>query len=500
MRPHGSLFIGILLVVVAISACSETGDDVECHDGKCDDGDTCGDERYGNGVCDTSLDCATPDIDCFRTFQSDEEAMAWYIKWERAMTGESGTTPRSILSPEDPRFPAARKTLDRIWEAFRASRPVASLADARPALVLLEFSSPNAFVVPDLDLQHAAFAVMLHTGFLTTAHSEEALSGVLAHELQHVVGLHVLPGTNERVQTFYVAHEDSEPIGRLQEDDADVRAAGAPWIAAAAEVGRSSSSTFGGMPLSGALFNILVRAIDYGLRTNPSACERSSDFFNSFESGVKFATDPLSGEIWPAPYFSDDVANLYTSLRDECLAGVTTGFVEFVAELTGFTVEDVHAWLTDEDRALVSNVHVIDAIVRLGEDRRAKMRAIEAAFAHDVGRPWTALRYFSTEEDADDVSVSVMRTAGLDPTGLVSALEGSFDGHLGACRKIIDEGGVPAYGADLVDAHHAPCFRIYHTEAYAGESLNRAHVVPSPSVVASTRSRFPPRLADLVMH
>jgi len=137
-----------------------------------------------------------------------------------------------------------------------------------------------------------------------------------------------------------------------------------------------------------------------------------------------------------------------------------------------------------EDKALVTGKHVIDAIRVLGEDRRAKMRAIEAKFVRDTGRPWSALRYFSTEEDADNTSVPVLRGAGLEPTGLGDFLGAFLGATEAACRQVIASDNVPPYGTDLVDDHHGTCWRVYNIDAYAKHTAKRAHVRSAAPVAA----------------
>jgi hypothetical protein len=137
----------------------------------------------------------------------------------------------------------------------------------------------------------------------------------------------------------------------------------------------------------------------------------------------------------------------------------------------------------------------------LGEDRRAKLRAIEADFARQTGAPWTAVRYFSTEEDADDTSVPVLRNAGLEPTGLGDFLANVLPADQQAkCRALIDGGKVPPYGADLVDDHHGTCWRVYHIGAYAKHTDKAAMTARLPVDAPAPKRLLPPTLRDVVMY
>src|SRR6185369_10275675 len=112
------------------------------------------------------------------------------------------------------------------------------------------------------------------------------------------------------------------------------------------------------------------------------------------------------------------------------------------------------------DVALIKGIHAIAGIANLTADRRTKLRATEGAFEQLTGAPWTSLRYFSFEEDADDTTVPVLRAAGYKPSANADFLIGAgLPGQAGAtCAAQIDAGQVPHYGVDLADPHHATCW------------------------------------------
>jgi len=130
------------------------------------------------------------------------------------------------------------------------------------------------------------------------------------------------------------------------------------------------------------------------------------------------------------------------------------------------------------------------------------MRGIEAAFQQQVGVPFQQLRYFSYEEDADDVSVPVMRASGMSPTSLADFFLGAGleQSDAVACAAQIAAGQVPHYGVDLADAHHSVCWRVYHVHAVAAWTprvLDRA--AASTPVIRGYRIQLPPSVTDLIM-
>ncbi len=509
MTSRSLLLVLASCVLASCTAFPDEGGD----DGGDDGGDpppvdqTCRDARYADGVCNLPLDCAVPDIDCFRTFERDADAATWFTGFEEVLASEAGRAPRAIVPEADPRFQKARALLDRGWEAFRRLRPVGRMARLRPALVLLDDPEINAFVAPDLDQQSLAFSVQVLTGALAAGADDDALLGLMMHELQHALGLHLIGDTRERLKAFYVARDGREPIGADQRDDAALRAIAEPWIAAATAVSYHSAAELGGLPLGGDLDQMLGAIVRLGKQVNPRGCQRSVDLLNAVRGELGAAVDPLDNalKIDLRPLAARIEATL-RALRDECFAGLTESYAEVVAELTGQTAAQVEASLSPRDRMLVADKHVVDALAALASDRRATMRMAEAAFTAKTGQPWSALRYFSFEEDADDVSVEVLRGAQFDPAGGGEFLRLIIpEGARGRCDAKLAAGEVPAYGVDLTDQHHALCWRVDHVRTLA-DLPTRARHTPAASTTTLERRGdlparlLPPRLADQLAH
>ncbi|MBX3160467.1 MAG: hypothetical protein KF773_31165 [Deltaproteobacteria bacterium] len=485
------------LLAITLAACTAGDDDLDCAEGRCDQ--TCSDPRYGDGTCDPSLPCAVPDIDCFRTFADDAAGAAWFAELEGRIAANEGRAARRVVPEGDPRFAPVRELLDRGWEAMRTNRPVGRLARERPALVIVEDETVNAFVMPeDLDQQRASFAVMVHTGTLAIPTTDDANLGLMMHELQHAVGLHVVASVKEGMALYYLADEGYEPIGREQRDDPGVREAASLWRARASEIGHLVNAELRGLPMGGDLQVVLRRVVQAGAQANPNACANARALLTSIAVDIDTATDPISGAVALGASFGPRVTAALAALRTECVPSAPS-FVEVVAELGGTTPQQIEAQLGAEDRALIGNKHIVDAIAALTEDRRAKMRAVEAAVPEVLGRPWTAIRYFSEEEDADDTSVPVLRAAGLDPAGLGTFLADVLldPPASAACKDLLRAGAIPAYGVNLDDTHHGTCWRVHHIDqlAAAGRARPRKRIQVHAPVEVPRLPRLPHPIA-----
>jgi hypothetical protein len=501
-----------LLLLLSTLACACTADSTSeagCFDGKCDGQDTgaCSDARYGDGVCQTDLSCAIPDIDCFETFTSDASAQQWFnTNIEIPLAAEESRAPRSYLPESDPRFIKVRALLDRGWEAFRANRPVGQLREARPALVMLDDPGINAFVAPDIQRQLSAFSVQVQTGLLTSNLSDEAMLGVMMHELQHAVGLHLIKDTKQTIKRYYVSPPGDERIGRVQPNNEGAQKLASEWLEASGQVGSFSTAALGGMPTSGELAQVFHQVVAQANQQNPAGCAHTLALYNQLSTDLTKSIDTLSGALLGDPnVILARTTEVLAAAQNECMASWQQDLIAVIAAMSNQSYEAVEQAMPPSDVALVKGQHVITGIANLTIDRRTRMRGDEAAFQQLTGSPWTSLRFFSHEEDADDVSVPVMRGAGLSPTSLADFLLGA--GLLGEaeqpCRSMIAAAAVPAYGVDLTDAHHATCWRAYHIGAVAAWSNREAEraMAGTPVLPPSLyHLPLPARVADAIAY
>jgi hypothetical protein len=84
-----------------------------------------------------------------------------------------------------------------------------------------------------------------------------------------------------------------------------------------------------------------------------------------------------------------------------------------------------------------------------------------------LGIDVSTLRYYTTEEQADDVAIAVLYKIGADPLALTKFLEERYvvGADRAACENEI-AAGEPTYGI-LSIRHHSRCWRIAHGRALA---------------------------------
>jgi hypothetical protein len=463
-------FIFVFAFSSALAACmAEGGDDTQCVGGKCDGGkDVCEIEaRYGNGTCDT--DCAEADVDCFLFFDDQAQANAWFAQFEATLAMQEVRQPRALVPPSDPRFTRMRELLDRGWESYKKSMPV-GLLDQAPELVIIDDPTPNAFVARDRPSNKAAWTVMVQTGAMVDQ-SDGALLGVVMHELTHAVRLHILEGIAERMRIHYqIGFDGAEPIGKEQRDNPRAREAITAWRDLGEDAGGSAYAELNGMPMPNSTLSTMLNAAI--AKADVSQCPTTIANVTALQTFLTEHTNPLTNLLQlatPADRSQlDQLTRAFlTDLRDVCLANVHVDLFELMAAHFGVSKAEVEKEFPAAEQQMVAGKHIVDQITILAGDRHRRMREIAQLLDQDTQRDITTLRYFSSEEEADDSTVPVLRGMGLPADGVGTFFKVLMPEQVrSVCDDLVDGGMTPPYG-DLVDEHHATCWRIAHVKQLA---------------------------------
>jgi hypothetical protein len=497
---------------LVLSACVVVADDdddgVDCPAGsKCDDPgepDTCEAEgRYGDGTCDGT--CALPDTDCFLFFADHAGADEWFTGFEAKLAASESRPPRALIAETDPRFVRMRELLDRGWASYAKQRPIGKL-DRAPELVVIDDPSVNAFVAFDQEAGQISWTVMVQTGLIELDSSEPSILGVVMHELTHAVDRHVLPEAGDRFRIHYqVAPGEAEPLGFEQQDEPVARAAISAWRKLGGEAGPYPLAELNGVPTGGEslmtrVFNAVVQS---AVAANEAGCAVAVERLAPLSAFLHDRISLLDGLLRPlddaeraqlAQLSSDFLA----ALRDPCTAGSTLDLFPLIAELFGVTIDEVRAEFDPADEELIRGLPIVDQITVLTSDRYRRMREVEELLVADTGLDTSSLRYYSTEEAADDSTVPVLAGMGLAPDAVGDFFVAMLPADAQAdCTAILGREEVPPYG-DLVDEHHAFCWRTYHVSALADSDSDAtsalARRAARPGAVAAYEQLAGPRL------
>ena len=449
-------FYPSLMSLVCLAACG--GDDGE---------ERCGDPKYGDGTCDLVTSCTVSDIDCFTTFSTQAEAQAWYASAPLA-------TMRPPVAATDARFARMQMLLDEGWEAYKSVNDVGDLASAKVHLVLNSQPTPNAFVISKDG--KAGLVVMVTLELIDLGAPDEEVMGVVMHELEHTIALHVIPEVKAGFNKYYLAPAGSEPFGFQQPDNAMVRSLVEEWIDHAETIGYLSDIELRGLPL----FGELATVFDQRLAMQPASagCTTAKQDLAQIRLTVLNAIDPINDGITLSATAAMTIQTAMGAIQTQCFAGFTMDAIDVVAAALGVTRAQMLAQIPADLRPMLEGQTYIQGMYNWGIYLRTKMREVEAKFMTMTGQPWLRARYFSTEEAADDSSVPVLRAMGLAADGAGKIFPKLKMGVEEKCRPMVIAGAAIPYGENVEDAHHSLCWRASHIDALAKANISARQVAP----------------------
>ncbi len=436
-----------ILVMAALVGCVDPAEDMAGGGGKADGNGSCDEPQYGDGICHFDLACGIPDVDCFMFFADDAEAVR-----------KAEDLGDAVVNASDPLTTEARDLIDRTWDNFRGGYPLAELADKHLAVVVTARSELAASVNYSSNPGIAYFGLYISAGLLNANLSDETMQAIVIHELGHLVKGHASPEVVERIRRYYVAPAGKEPIGALASDSTPARDAFTTWQKAVTFSGMYVDPQLAGLPYGGTLHKLINQ---YLATVKPSSCAGAATKLRDM-----MLTPTVSVLDQKLLFAADHQAARQAAIKSlkDCVAGDTTTFGTFRAMFGAFFATE----LTAAD-ARFDTMRVFDGLLALSIDRQAKLSAQEAAFATRTGRPWDALRYFSAEEQADDLSVRIAKASGITPDALGGFFATFLGDKLAACEQAIASGAAP-YGRNLLDDHHSNCWRLAHVRQLAAGS------------------------------
>jgi hypothetical protein len=251
------------------------------------------------------------------------------------------------------------------------------------------------------------------------------------------------------------------------------------------------------LPTGGQILQVLQGALAQAGTGQVQACISARSAIGAIVTEVGGTLDTLSGKVTVAATIPNRVDQAMATLKSACFGAFTTDLIGVLAAVQGVPPAMIEAALAPEDVALVKGKHVIDGFAALVIDRRAKLRQLESDLASKVGKQWSLVRYFSDEEDADDVSVIVLRSADVKPPHALGGFLTLFlpQDAQARCSDLLARREVPPYGLDLNDEHHGYCWRSHHVRQFA-EHLEKEAPSTSPRATATPAqmpSFAPPR-------
>jgi hypothetical protein len=421
-------------------------------------------------------------IEHYKVFANRDDAVTWWNAWEGRTAQMMGRSPRPIVDLNDPGYAIAAQVMAEVWPVFQSLFPDDTRDLPQPMVLLVQDQDVNAFAAYDSTLGIAPDVFMIQTGAVAGKSGvTDDLRGLVGHELGHLILKHVFPGNAAKVAKYYRGARSGEPLGYLESNDPKLAKAVEKWVDDASVAASFPLPELHGLPINiignpPVLFTALKTAVLKGVQDHPTECQPAEDAVNGLIVAMKSHTSTVDYDMdlgAEARSQIDTAAQAAVTALGPCLATSTKTVSELVAETYGVSVADIESAFDPADLVILHAATTLeDAITKTTANAFARMQSE----AQDIDLD--TVRYYSTEEQADDTSAYVLATLGRNPEG-----QGLFLGsklmtpdERTTCFDRLNTAGDAPYGL-LSDPHHGACWRVGH--------LHRFHAKIAPGVPGS---------------
>jgi hypothetical protein len=408
----------------------------------------------------------------YKVFATHAEAAAWFDAWKVGPGGASrGATKDVVIAGTDPRQAALAEDLAKVWGVFRELFPRDCEGLDAPQILLTTARRTNAYVLFDRSSGERSSGLQPHVIFVSGGSlgarfdpvTREALRGLIAHELTHHVLKHSWPGHDKKAYRFYSTKAaKGAGFGFEQDDDPAMRESGEKYLRLAESTGDFPLREWNGVVRDASAAEVIRQELHReAAKATPTLCTQADEARAKLDTHSETILDYTFMSVRAAPaqlVELDTLSKAYVAAESACAASYPKTLFEVTAELFGKTEAEVRESATPNDRAINDGAsNAFDALAKIASTNDEVLLGIDVS----------TLRYYTVEEQADDVAIEVLSRIGADPLALTNFLENLYvvGADRAACRKEIAL-GEPTYGI-LSSSHHSPCWRIAHGRALA---------------------------------
>lgn len=402
----------------------------------------------------------------FTILENLPQAFTWYASYRQILTFALGEDPGNPLDAGDENYQVLQDKVNKLWSIYQQLHPERIGGVPAPLVVILQNIDANAFATYDRAAGIDPNIFFVNTGLLTEKFKKNnAILGVIAHELAHHALGHTKPGESDRVSKFYRKPAGSEPLGKLQNNDIQIQQAVGSWIEAAQMVGPFALPELKGYPAPtiGTPFLYTAAMAAAAANSTRESCQQLPEIAfeasRAISQNLNHATQVINFAKPESLTLIRSSADKYNTHLRSCLAGVQVSIMDILLALQKTTEEKAldGSFLSSKELEVIKRKgNLAESLIEFAQLMSARKEKINKELNLNL------FRIYTFEEQADDEAIQALLKLGLNSTPLATFFRLSVpDEHLTECDALISSGTIPPYGI-LSDKHHSTCYRIFH--------------------------------------
>lgn len=340
----------------------------------------------------------------------------------------------------------AKNLIDKTYAAFVSLYPRFMANKAKPDVLVVkgEGLDLTAYMPQKYRDNHRGFVIVTDS-LLNSAQSMAAKIGLAAHEISHLFLWH----QDANLGPIRVYYSGKKLITRAETD------AFSDWFVIAGLIGWLTQSQSNGINLDsslGAGFGTFIKRVG---EIPSSHCGKPlvdklvekrvamSKFMSRYQWDFIFDTPEKLKAL-------DEVTRSTIQLIEKCSNSEKITITEYdlyILNAAGIKVAPSDAEVT------------FKRFLEINRDGQARLRDLEKHFDKNQ------LRFYSVEDQADEVAMTILKHLGYRTRDYPESFLDFLYDDRSLCVQNLQKGIEPPYG-NLIDDHHAPCWRIYNLNKF----------------------------------
>lgn len=391
----------------------------------------------------------------YKVFPDRAAAITWFQSVQDR--GDTGLENDTAVPGTDGRYADVDEKVAEVYKGFQDQYPADTQDLPVPIVVLVESPRPGAYAVYDPELGISPNVFMIQTPTLKLG--DDALRGVIAHELTHHVFKHKWPGVEQKIEKWYDATKTTgDGFGFEQSNDTAVAKIGKTAQVYGQSTGDYPLTQWNGATRPGGTLDDFVGYLHVKAKaTNAAACADSDAAYIALVNYTDPLRDRATSTLAPTPEQLtqiDTLSKAYITKETACTSVVTMKFFALVGEALGISEAAAREQASPAEIDANDNAtSAFDALVRIAKKYDEYMTTTDLK----------NVRYYSFEEQADDASIAILKSLKLTSSGITTYLYQGVLDETGRAKCNSYQESEPPYGV-LSDPHHSACWRIWHTK------------------------------------